>query len=43
METQDFFQSNPEHAASETTRYQGLQAELELKFLRFMELDEYAN
>ena len=43
MATPDFFQSNPEHAASETTRYQGLQAELEVKFLRFMELDERAN
>ena len=43
MATPDFFQSNPEHAASESTRYQGLQAELELKFLRFMELDERAN
>ena len=43
MATPDFFQSNPEHAASETTRYQGLQAELELKILRFMELDERAN
>ena len=43
MTTPDFFQSNPEYAASETTRYQGLQAELELKILRFMELDERAN
>ena len=43
MATPDFFQSNPEHAALETTRYQSLQAELEAKFLRFMELDERAN
>ncbi|MGA1002434.1 MAG: ATP-binding cassette domain-containing protein, partial [Litorivicinaceae bacterium] len=43
MATPDFFQSNPEHAALETTRYQSLQAELEVKFLRFMELDERAN
>ena len=43
MAAPDFFQSNPEHAASESTRYQSLQTELELKFLRFMELDERAN
>ena len=43
MADPNFFQSDPEHAASESARYQGLQTELEGKFLRFMELDERAN
>jgi len=43
MANPEFFQSDPEHAAAESARYQGLQNDLELKFLRFMELDERAN
>ena len=37
-----FFQADPDHVASESMRYQALQTELELKFLRYMELDERA-
>mgnify|MGYP003337427068 FL=1 len=43
MSNSEFFQSDPEHAAVESARYQTLQNDLELKFLRFMELDERAN
>ena len=43
MSNPEFFQSDPEHAAVESARYQTLQNDLELKFLRFMELDERAN
>jgi ATP-binding cassette subfamily F protein uup len=43
MSNPEFFQSDPEHAAVESARYQALQTNLELKFLRFMELDERAN
>jgi ATP-binding cassette subfamily F protein uup len=43
MANPEFFQSDPEHAAAESARYQALQNDLELKFLRFMELDERAN
>jgi len=43
MANPEFFQSDPEHAAEESARYQALQNDLELKFLRFMELDERAN
>ncbi len=43
MANPEFFQSDPEHAAVESARYQALQTNLELKFLRFMELDERAN
>ena len=38
-----FFQSNPDHAAAESARYQTLQTDLELKFYRYMELDERSN
>ena len=38
-----FFQSNPDHAAAESARYQTLQIDLELKFYRYMELDERSN
>jgi ATP-binding cassette subfamily F protein uup len=43
MANPTFFQSDPERAAAESARYQALQNDLELKFLRFMELDERAN
>ena len=43
MSNSEFFQSDPEHAAVESARYQTLQNDLELKFLRFIELDERAN
>ena len=43
MANPEFFQSDPEHASAESARYQALQNDLELKFLRFMELDERAN
>ena len=43
MSNPGFFQSDPGHAAAESARYQILQNDLELKFLRFMELDERAN
>jgi ATP-binding cassette subfamily F protein uup len=43
MSNPGFFQSDPGHAAAESARYQALQNDLELKFLRFMELDERAN
>jgi len=43
MANPDFFKADPEHAAAETARYQTLQTNLEVKFFRFMELDERAN
>ena len=43
MANPTFFQSDPERAAAKSARYQALQNDLELKFLRFMELDERAN
>ena len=42
MTDPEFFQADPDHVASESMRYQALQTELELKFLRYMELDERA-
>jgi ATP-binding cassette subfamily F protein uup len=43
MTDPQFFQSNPDHAAAESARYQTLQADLEMKFYRYMELDERSN
>ncbi len=43
MTDPEFFQSNPDHAAAESARYQTLQDDLELKFYRYMELDERSN
>ena len=43
MTNPEFFQSNPDHAAAESARYQTLQNDLELKFYRYMELDERSN
>ncbi len=43
MTDPEFFQSNPDHAAAESARYQTLQNDLELKFYRYMELDERSN
>ena len=43
MTDPEFFQSNPDHAAAESARYQLLQNDLELKFFRYMELDERSN
>ena len=43
MTDPEFFQSNPDHAAAESARYQILQTDLELKFYRYMELDERSN
>ena len=43
MTDPEFFQSNRENAAAESARYQALQNDLELKFYRYMELDERSN
>ena len=43
MTDPEFFQSNPDHATAESARYQTLQNDLELKFYRYMELDERSN
>ena len=43
MTDPDFFTTNPALAATESSRYQELQAELDEKFLRFLELDERAS
>ena len=43
MTDPDFFTTDPALAATESTRYQELQAELDEKFLRFLELDERAS
>ena len=43
MSDPDFFTTNPALAATESSRYQELQAELDEKFLRFLELDERAS
>ena len=43
MTDPEFFQSNPDHGAAQSARYQTLQNDLELKFYRYMELDERSN
>ena len=43
MSDPDFFTTNPALAAAESSRYQELQAEIDEKFLRFLELDERAS